>query len=78
MSLLKEGESEENFFYIDDELIHEFLEMSNNADNKTNSDNEIVIQCAYNFPAVLYALGKDKWSLLHESYYRLATILIGK
>jgi len=43
--------------------------MSNNNENKNNTgtDNDIVIQCAYNFPAVLYALGKDMWYKLNES-----------
>lgn len=37
-------------------------------------DNDIIYSCAYNFPAVLDALGSTKWSQLTGTYSKLLKI----
>lgn len=43
------------------ELIKEFCRMADNDVNSLTKDNEIIYSCAYNFPAVLDAVGKERW-----------------
>ena len=34
-------------------------------------DNEILIACAYSFPGVLFAIGKDRWPEIRRTYHSL-------
>lgn len=46
---------------LNPELLKEFCKMTDNDVNSLSKDNEIIYSCAYNFPAVLDAVGKEKW-----------------
>lgn len=35
--------------------------MTDNDINSLSKDNEIIYSCAFNFPAVLDSVGKEKW-----------------
>lgn len=43
------------------ELLKEFCRMADSDVTALAKDNEITYSCAYNFPAVLDAVGRDKW-----------------
>jgi hypothetical protein len=43
------------------DLLKEFCRMADNDVTSLGKDNEITYSCAYNFPAVLHAVGKEKW-----------------
>ena len=45
--------------------------MPDNDINSIGRDNEIAYSCAYNFPAVVDALGKTRWPELHKVYEKL-------
>lgn len=43
--------------------------MADNDVNNIGKENEILFSCAYNFPAVLDAIGKERWEIdLHRVY----------
>ena len=46
---------------INEKLVIEFCKMADNEINSIGKDNEIIYSCAYNFPAVLNAIGKERW-----------------
>lgn len=48
--------------------------MTSNDLNDISTDNDILYACAYNFPAVLDALGKARWNLLNPVYVKLLKI----
>ena len=57
---------------INEKLVMEFCKMADNEINSIGKDNEIIYSCAYNFPAVLNALGKEKWEIpLWKVYEKL-------
>ena len=35
--------------------------MADNDVNNLGRDNEIILNCAYNFPAVLLSVGRERW-----------------
>lgn len=37
------------------------------------NDNEMVIECAFNFPAILYVFGAKKWPILSKVFQKLVT-----
>lgn len=43
------------------ELLREFCRMADNDVNTLTRENDIIYSCAYNFPAVLDAVGREKW-----------------
>lgn len=43
------------------QLLKQFCRMVDSDVNSLSKDNEIIYACAYNFPAVLDAVGKEKW-----------------
>jgi serine/threonine-protein phosphatase 4 regulatory subunit 1 len=46
--------------------------MTDSEVNSLSKDNEIIYSCAFNFPAVLDAVGRDKWeSELWKVYEKL-------
>jgi hypothetical protein len=45
---------------------------------KSEDEEEVIYQCAYNFPAVIYACGKELWGKLKKIYLSLWEIDIDK
>jgi len=43
------------------ELLKEFCRMADNDVNGISKENEVIYSCAFNFPAVLDAVGKERW-----------------
>ena len=56
---------------INEKLIQEFYRMTDNDINSIGRDNEVVYSCAFNFPAVCDALGRERWPELHRVYEKL-------
>lgn len=48
--------------------------MSTNEVDSISTDNDIVYSCAYNFPAILDAIGSSKWSQLTQTYSKLLKV----
>lgn len=48
--------------------------MATNDLDAISNDNDILYSCAYNFPAVLDAIGSSKWSQLTPTYSKLLKI----
>lgn len=48
--------------------------MTSNDLNEISSENDILHACAFNFPAVFDALGKDRWHILLPIYTKLLKI----
>jgi len=53
---------------VHEKLIENFLKMSHSSVNGLSNANEIIYECAFNFPAVLYTLGGSKWSSLSRLF----------
>lgn len=49
---------------VDETLLNFYLDMVSDTNDTNVGDNEIVIICAFNFPAVLYTVGKAGWMQL--------------
>ena len=45
--------------------------MADNDINSIGKENEVMYACAYNFPAVLDALGRERWPELIKLYEKL-------
>jgi len=58
-------------YKIHEKLIESYLHMADNSVNNLSPDNEIIYACAYNFPAVLLALGPNKWHILSKLFQTL-------
>ena len=43
------------------DLLKEFCRMADNDVTSLGKDNEITYSCAYNFPAVLDSVGRERW-----------------
>ena len=57
---------------LNPELFREFCRMPDSDVNGLSKENEIIFSCAYNFPAVLDAVGREKWeSDLWKVYEKL-------
>ena len=56
---------------IDPKLLEAYKKMATSEVDNISSDNDILFACAYNFSAVLDAMGSDSWSLLTSTYSRL-------
>ena len=56
---------------INEKLVQEFFRMTDNDINSIGRDNEVIYSCAYNFPAVVDALGKERWVELYKVYEKL-------
>jgi serine/threonine-protein phosphatase 4 regulatory subunit 1 len=57
---------------LNPELFKEFCRMADNDINGLSKENEIIYACAYNFPAVLDAVGPERWeSDLWKVYEKL-------
>ena len=48
--------------------------MTSNDLNEISTDNDILYACAYNFPAVFDALGKNRWHSLLPIYSKLLKV----
>ena len=46
---------------VHEKLIIEYSKMIDSDINSLGKDNQIIYNCAYNFPAVLDALGPTRW-----------------
>ncbi len=46
---------------LNDRLLTEFCKMADNDINSLGKENEVIYSCAYNFPAVLDSVGKERW-----------------
>lgn len=46
---------------LNPELFKEFCRMAESEVNGLSKENEIIYSCAFNFPAVLEAVGREKW-----------------
>jgi len=56
------------------ELVHHFNLMSDQASAKT-IDTDIAKSCAFTIPALVWALGREHWPLIRETYNRMAVHL---
>lgn len=56
---------------FNEKLLLEYCRMADNDVNSIGRENEIIYSCAYNFPAVIDALGKERWVDLHKLYEKL-------
>lgn len=59
---------------INPKLIEAYVKMSTPELDTLSTNNDIVLSCAYNFPAVLDAIGTARWSDLTSTYSRLLKI----
>lgn len=54
------------------DLLKEYCRMAEGEVAGLGKDNELVVSCAFNFPAVLDAMGREKWEPdLVKLYYKL-------
>mmetsp|Transcript_6405 Transcript_6405/g.9323 ORF Transcript_6405/g.9323 Transcript_6405/m.9323 type:complete len:371 (+) Transcript_6405:395-1507(+) len=53
---------------ISDTLVKYFTDMAYQSEH---NDSDLVEFCAYNFPAIVVTLGKERWNLLEQSYKML-------
>lgn len=56
---------------VDPELINHFTGLVYPQDEFTKGDADAVLVCAYNFPAVLQTLGRDRWNEVSTIYLTL-------
>jgi serine/threonine-protein phosphatase 4 regulatory subunit 1 len=56
---------------INEKLLENYLHMTDSSINSMAPENEIVSACAYNFPAVLYTLGPQRWGNLSKLFQSL-------
>lgn len=56
-------------FDIDSSLIKHFLSMGDPRHSGSNNDN--TFHCAFNFPAVIFTLGAERWDELKTLYFTL-------
>lgn len=53
---------------INQQLFDHFNKMTSTTQDNFSNDSEIVLACAYNFPAVIKIFGKDKWEQLKDTF----------
>ncbi len=55
------------------ELLHYYTDMISDVKLAKGSlgDGDVCMHCAYNFPAVLLTVGRDRWSELKDTYFIL-------
>ena len=58
---------------MNERLLIEFSRMVDNDVNSIGKDNQIFYSCAYNFPAVLDAVGKERWEAQLWKVYEKST-----
>lgn len=56
---------------LNEKLLVEFCRMTESDVNSIGKENEIIYNCAYNFPAVVDALGSARWPELYKVYEKL-------
>eukprot|EP00727_Mastigamoeba_balamuthi_P011203 m51a1_g6705 hypothetical protein (1034) ;mRNA; r:103973-110149 len=64
LSLLRSSE-------IDAAMLHYFTDMALESTSSRLGDSDIRYCCAFSFPAVLLAIGRDRWSEVRETYFTL-------
>jgi serine/threonine-protein phosphatase 4 regulatory subunit 1 len=58
-----------------DKLLEPYLKLTESEVNQQLGSNELVASISYSFPAVLMALGKEKWKQLLALFNRLSKFL---
>lgn len=53
---------------ISEKLYENYCQMTDNTLNSLSPDNEIIISCAFNFPAVLQAFGASRWPQMSKMF----------
>ena len=53
---------------ISEKLYEHYCQMTENSLNGLSPENEIIIACAFNFPAVLQAFGAGRWTQMSKMF----------
>lgn len=53
---------------INEKLYENYCLMTESSLNNLSPDNEIIIACAFNFPAVLQAFGSSRWTQMSKMF----------
>eukprot|EP01016_Furgasonia_blochmanni_P018633 TRINITY_DN2109_c0_g1_i3.p1 TRINITY_DN2109_c0_g1~~TRINITY_DN2109_c0_g1_i3.p1 ORF type:complete len:508 (-),score=98.30 TRINITY_DN2109_c0_g1_i3:695-2218(-) len=56
---------------IQEKLVEHYCQMTDNSINSLSNENEIILACSYNFPAVLQTLGPARWNVLGKTFSQL-------